>query len=152
MSKKLFFACIAAVLGAGYTATALSQAKPDVLVKQRQSAMVLQGKYFGPLGGMLKGTVPYDAKIVERNAGYLDTLSKMPWDGFDASTKNEKSFALPAVFSDTAKFEDAQKRLQTAVGQLVTVSKGGDEAKVKAAIGDVGKACGGCHDDFRKKP
>jgi cytochrome c556 len=31
------------------------------------------------------------------------------------------------------------------------MSNGGDEAAVKAQIGAVGKACGGCHDDFRQK-
>ena len=50
---------------------ALAQVKPEILVKQRQSAMTLIGKYFGPLGGMAQGKVPFDAKIVQRNAEYL---------------------------------------------------------------------------------
>jgi len=31
------------------------------------------------------------------------------------------------------------------------VSKGGDEGAIKAQIGAVGKACAGCHDNFREK-
>lgn len=151
MKRKLVVAGLAVALGAGAAATALAQVKPDVLVKQRQSAMTLVGKYFGPLGGMLKGAVPYDAAVVARNAGYLEVLAKMPWDGFAESTKGEKSRALPAVWTDAAKFKQAQDQMQTALANLVTVSKGGDEAKVKAAIGDVGKTCGGCHDNFREK-
>ena len=151
MNKKLLSAGLALALGAGYALTAFSQVKPEVLVKQRQSAMTLQGKYFGPLGGMLKGSVPYNDQVVARNAGYLEVLSKMPWDGFDPSTSGQKTRALPAVYTDTAKFKEAQDRFQTAVGQLVAASKGGTEATVKAAIGDVGKACGGCHDNFREK-
>ncbi|MFO1361757.1 MAG: cytochrome c [Burkholderiales bacterium] len=151
MKRKLVAAAVALALGAGVAATALAQVKPEVLVKQRQSAMTLIGKYFGPLGGMLKGAVPFDAAVVARNAGYLEVLAKMPWDGFAEGTKGEKSHALPAVWSDAAKFKQAQDHLQTAVASLVTVSKGGDEAKTKAAIGDVGKACGGCHDNFREK-
>ena len=61
MRKKLLSACIVAALGAGYAATAFAQAKPEILVKQRQSAMTLQGKYFGSLAGMAQGKVPYDA-------------------------------------------------------------------------------------------
>ena len=113
--------------------------------------MTLQGKYWGPLSGMAQGKVPYDANIVARNAGYLDALSKMPWDGFNANTKDVKSQALPAVFSDTAKFKEAQDHLQSEVTKLVSVSKGGDEAAVKAQLTAVGKTCGGCHENFREK-
>ena len=151
MTRKLTCLGLALVLGAGFTVTAFAQAKPETLVKQRQAAMTLIGKYFGPLGAMAQGKAPYSAEVVARNAGYLDALDKMPWDGFDASTKDVKSRALPAVYSDGAKFKGAQETMQKAVGNLVKVSKGGDEAAVKAAIGDVGKACGGCHDNFREK-
>jgi cytochrome c556 len=113
--------------------------------------MTLQGKYFGPLAGMAQGKLPYDANIVQRNAGYLDVLDKMPWDGFDPSTKNVKSAALPPLWSEPAKFKEAQERLQSEVSRLVSVSKGGDEGAVKAQIGAVGKACGNCHENFREK-
>ena len=44
MNKKLLSACLAVVFGAGagYALNAFAQAKPDVLVKQRQAAMILQ--------------------------------------------------------------------------------------------------------------
>ena len=151
MRKKLLSACIVAALGAGVAATAIAQVKPEILVKQRQSAMTLIGKYFGPLGGMLKGSVPFSADVVSRNAGYLEVLAQMPWDGFAESTKGEKTKALPAVWTDAATFKQAQDQLRTAVGALNTAAKGGNEGAVKAAIGDVGKACGSCHDNFREK-
>jgi len=151
MRKQLLSACIIVAVGAGYSLTAVSQVKPETLVKQRQAAMTLQGKYFGPLGGMLKGSVPYDANVVARNAGYLDVLDKMPWDGFAESTKGVKSAALPAIWTEGAKFKQAQDQYQNAVTALVTAAKGGNEGAVKAAIGDVGKTCGGCHDNFREK-
>ena len=140
------------VLCLAFALTAFSQMKPDVMVKQRQAAMTLQGKYFGPLAGMAQGKVPYDKKIIMRNAGYLNVLNKMPWDGFDPSTANEKSAALPAIYSDNAKFKKAADDMQAAVAKLVSVSKGKNEAATKAAIGAVGKACGACHDNFRQKP
>jgi cytochrome c556 len=132
-------------------APAYSQAKPETLVKQRQSAMVLQGKYFGPLALMAQGKVPYDANVVARNAVYLDVLNKMPWDGFHPSTKGEKTRALPAVYTETAKFKEAQDRFQGEVTKLVQVSKGGDEASVKSQITAVQKSCSACHEDFREK-
>jgi cytochrome c556 len=152
MNKQVFFTSFAFVVISGFSVNAFAQAKPEVLVKQRQAAMTLQGKYFGPLGGMAAGRVPFDAALVTRNAGYLETLAKLPWDGFSASTSGEKSAALPAVYSDAAKFKEAADAEQSAVAKLVAISKGGSEADVKAAIGAVGKTCGGCHDNFRQKP
>ena len=152
MKKKFFVPGLVVAFSSLLAVSAFAQTKPDVLVKQRQAAMTLQGKYFGPLGGMAAGRVPYDAAVVSRNAGYLEVLSKLPWDGFDASTSGEKSNALPEVFSNTPKFKQAADNLQTEIGKLATVAKGGNEADIKAAIATAGKACGACHDDFRVKP
>jgi cytochrome c556 len=151
MHKKLVLIACALAAGAAWSLPAYSQAKPDVLVKQRQAAMILQGKYFGPLNAMQQGKIPYDQKIVVRNAGYLDVLSRLAWDGFAPSTKGEKSAALPAVFTDTAKFTQAQDHFQAEATKLVQVSKSGDEASIKNQIQALGKSCAACHDDFREK-
>src|SRR5438445_687509 len=152
MNRKLLAVTVVAV-GAAWALDAVAQVKPEILVKQRQAAMTLQGKYFGPLAGMAQGKLPYDANVVQRNAGYLDVLDKMPWDGFDPSTKNVtvKTAALPAIWNEPAKFKEAQERLQSEVSRLVSVSKGGDEGAVKAQIGAIASACGNCHDNFREK-
>ena len=130
---------------------ALAQAKPEVLVKQRQAVMTLQGKYFGPMAGMAQGRIPFDMKVVQRNAGFLDNLSRMPWDGFSENTKDVKSAALPAIWAEPTKWADAADHLQNETSKLYAVSRSGDEAAVKAQIGAVGKACGGCHESFRQK-
>ena len=150
MKRSLLATALAVALGVTAT-SALAQAKPEVLVKQRQAAMTLIGKYFGPLGGMAQGKVPYNAQVVQRNAGYLDNLSRMPWDGFAAGTQNEKSRALPAVWKEADKFKEAASRFENEAAKLYQASRGGDEAAVKAQIGAVGKTCGGCHDNFRQK-
>ena len=150
MKKSVVAAAVVVALGAAAGA-AVAQVKPEQLVKQRQSAMTLIGKYFGPLGGMAQGKVPFDAKVVQRNAGYLDVLSEMPWDGFNPSTRGEKSRALPALYEQPDKVKDAVQRFQSEIDKLVQVSKGGDEGATKAQIGAVGKACANCHDNFREK-
>jgi cytochrome c556 len=153
MNKRLLLAGLAFALSAGVAQTALAQAKPEVLVKQRQAAMTLQGKYFGPLAGMAQGKVPYNADTVAMNSAFLDALSRMPWDGFAPASKDAtvKTAALPAIWGEPAKFKEAEDNFQKAVQDLVKVSRGGDEAAQKAAIGAVGKTCGGCHQNFREK-
>lgn len=150
MRKTAFAAGVTFALSV-FFGVAVAQVKPEILVKQRQAKMTLQGKYLGPLVGMAQGKLPYDAKVVQRDAEFVEALSKMAWDGFDPSTKGVKSEALPAVFTDTAKFKAAGERLEREAGKLAAVSKSGDESAVKAQIGAVGKACAGCHDNFREK-
>ena len=130
---------------------AAAQVKPELLVKQRQSVMTLQGKYFGPLAAMAQGKAPYNADIVKRNAGFLDNLTRMPWDTFDPATKSVKSNALPAIWEQPEKFKEAQSRLENEAHKLYEVSQSGDENAVKTQIGALGKACGGCHESFRQK-
>lgn len=153
MNKKLLSTGLALALAVGYSAAALAQVKPEIQVKQRQAAMTLQGKYFGPMAGMAQGKVPYNADTVAFNSAMLDALSRMAWDGFAPASKDAtvKNAALPAIWSEPAKFKEAQDTFQNAVQGLVKVSRGGDEAAIKTAIGGLGKTCGGCHQNFREK-
>jgi cytochrome c556 len=151
MKSSILATGLVVALGAGISMNAMAQAKPDVMVKQRQAVMTLQGKYLGPLVAVAQGKVPYNAAAVQRSAGFLDNLSRMPWDTFDPSTRGEKTRALPAIYDNNAKFKEYTVRLENETSKLVTLSRGSDEAAVKAQIGAVGKVCGSCHDDFRSK-
>jgi cytochrome c556 len=151
MKKTLVLAVVAVAMG-GLAGIAAAQVKPDVLVKQRQSAMTLIGKYWGPIAGMASGKVsPYNADVVARNATYLENLAQMPWDGFHDSTKDEKSRALPETYSQKAKFDELAQRLQSETAKLGQLARAKDEAGVKQQYAAVGKVCGACHEGFRAK-
>jgi cytochrome c556 len=151
MKKTLLSAALAVALG-GVAGLAAAQAKPEQLVKQRQSAMTLIAKYWGPIAGMASGKVsPYNADVVSRNATYLENLAQMPWDGFHENTKGEKSRALPEVWSQRAKFDELATRLQTETAKLGDLARKKDEAGVKQQYAAVGKVCGACHEGFRAK-
>jgi cytochrome c556 len=151
MRNVLGAAAVALALG-GMVGIAAAQQKPDVLVKQRQSAMTLIGKYWGPIAGMASGKVsPYNADVVSRNATYLENLAQMPWDGFHDSTKGEKSRALPAIWEQKAKFDELAQRLQSETAKLGQIARAKDEAGVKQQYAAVGKVCGACHESFREK-
>ena len=151
MTHPFVYNALALALGAACVVPAYGQARPDVLVKQRQAAMTLQGKYFYPMRNMAQGKIPYDANIVARNVVFMDALARMPWDGFAASTKDVKSGATPAVFAEPAKFKAAQDRFQAERTRLTEVSRKGDEAAIRAQILAVDKTCNACHDDFRER-
>ncbi len=106
----------------------------------------------GPMGAMAQGKAPYNAATVQKNAALIDTMLTLPWNSFGPGTdKGAPTKADPKIWSDAAKFKQATEASQKAVANLVAESKGGDEAKFKAAFGEVGKTCKGCHDDFRTK-
>ena len=151
MRKNLVATGVALALGVGAVTTAFAQAKPDVLVAQRQAAMKLQSKYLGPIGGMLKGNIPYEADIVDPNATFLENLARMPWDGFEPSTSALKSAAKPEIYKDVAKFKAAAETLEAETSKLGAAARAKDQAGVKATFGGVAKACGSCHDSFRVK-
>ena len=149
--RKSGLAIVMALALGGVVGAALAQAKPEQLVKQRQAVMTLQGKYFGPMAAMAQGKAPYNADIVRRNAAFLDNLSRMPWDGFDPSTKDVKSRALPEVYSDPAKYKAAIDNMYAEMSKFQATVKTGNEANIKTAIVDLNKACNSCHESFRQK-
>jgi len=152
MKKSLVAAAVAVALG-GLGGIAAAQVKPEVLVKQRQSAMTLIAKYWGPIAGMASGKVsPYNADVISRNATYLENLAQMPWDTFHESTKGVKNTnALPEIWSQRAKFDELSQRLQAETAKLGEVARAKDEAGVKRQYAAVGKVCGACHESFRQK-
>jgi len=151
MRTKLLTTALALVALGGASLEALAQAKPDVLVKQRQAAMTLQGKYLGPIGAMMKGAAPYNADTVALNATFLENLARMPWDGFQPSTQGEKSKAKADIYKEPAKFKAAYELLEAETAKLGAAARAKNEAGVRASFGGVAKACGGCHDAFREK-
>jgi cytochrome c556 len=152
MDHRSLSIAVGIALGITCASSAFSQARPDVLVKQRQGAMALQGKYFYPIRNMAQGKIPYNAQVVARNIVYLDSLARMPWDGFTPATKELKSGATPAVFSDTAKFKESADAYMAEMTKLAEMSrKGADEASIKAQILAVDKSCNTCHDTFRER-
>ncbi|MEO6408722.1 MAG: cytochrome c [Burkholderiaceae bacterium] len=151
MNRVFLGPALALVIGAGYSFNAVAQVKPEVLVEQRQAAMILQAKYLYSLLPMAQGRIPYDGAIVARNAGYLDVLIRMAWDSFEPSTQGVKSRALPEVYSDPAKFKAAQETMFAEMAKFVAIVKTGNEASIKPAIVDLNKACNACHETFRQR-
>ena len=151
MQKKFLLAVISLTIGLGAMWDAAAQAKPEDQVKQRKAALTLIGKYFGPIGAMAQGKLPYDAAVVTRNAGYLEALSKMPWDGFTAATADFKETrAKPEIYKEIDKFNAAAEKMQAEVVKLSAAAKAGDQKAVTVAFGEVGKSCKACHDAYRK--
>lgn len=125
--------------------------KPEDAIKYRKSVMTIQATHFGRIGAMVNGRVPFDAKIAADNAAIVETMSKLPWAAFGPGTDKGETRALPAIWTEQAKFKDAGDKMQAEVAKLSAAAKTGNLDAIKTAFGAAGQSCKACHDDFQQK-
>ena len=143
----------AAALAGGATAlpAAAQFAKPEDAIKYRKAAFTVMAAHFGRVAGMANGKIPFDAKMAADNAEIATMMSKLPYAGFvDGSDKGDTK-AEPKIWTERDKFNAAAAKMQEEMVKLNVVAKGGNIDAIKAAVGDTGKACKACHDNYRKE-
>jgi len=136
---------VVTVIAAGAALTSLSAAaqfqKPEDAIKYRQSVMTVMGNHLGRIGAMAQGKAPFDAKAAADNAAVVVTMSKLPWVAFGEGTdKGMPTRAKPEIWKDQAKVKDLSTKMMTEAEKFEAAAK---------TIGDLGKTCKACHDDYR---
>jgi cytochrome c556 len=141
-----------ALLGCAFALPAAAQfAKPEDAIKYRKSALTVMATHFGRVAAMANGRIPFDAKAAADNAEIATMMSKLPFAGFvDGSDKGDTK-AEPKIWTEKDKFNAAASNMQDAMAKLNVAAKGGNLDAIKAAVGDTGKACKACHDNYRKE-
>jgi len=82
----------------------------------------------------------------------MASLAKLIPEIFPAGSEaGAPSEAKPEIWKDWDKFAAAAKTLEDQSAKLAEVAAGGDVGAIGAQLGEVGKACGGCHEPFRVK-
>jgi cytochrome c556 len=122
-------------------------------VKVRQGLFDVQAFAFGPVGAMLKGA-PFNAQAAETAAKRIEMTSSMIPDVFQMDTRkfqSVKTKARDGIWTNKADFDQKAKDLQMAAQNLEQAAMSGDKGMTLRAAGQVGKACGSCHDEFREK-
>jgi cytochrome c556 len=145
--------CSAAMLAT--LAMSQDQKTLEKAVAARQGLMKLIVWEAGPLFAMAKGDIPYDAAVAEANAKDLNALTQYGADGlFLAGTSNAemagKTAALPAIWENREKFVHNFDALRQQTAN-VAAEAGKGQAELTAAVAELGKACGNCHENFRQK-
>lgn len=150
--KRLLLA-VTTVAGLAVSLPAAAQfQKPEDAVKYRQSAMFVMANHFGRIGAMVNGRAPYDAATAAANADVVATMSRLPFIGFvDGTPGSGKGGASSKIWSDRAGFDAAAKKMQDEIAKLASASKANNLDTLKAAFGEVGKTCKGCHDEYRNQ-
>ena len=124
-------------------------------IKARQGEMQLRSFNAGPLFGMAKGDIDYDADLANQLAGNLKLLLELDmgrsWpQGSDNESYPGKTTSLPKIWTTYPEIGNYGKKYATAVNELAAAAGNGRDA-LRSKIGALGKSCKGCHDEFREK-
>lgn len=145
---------MAALAVAGF-ATALPAAaqfaKPEDAIKYRRAAFTVMGTHFGRVAAMANGRVPFDAKAAADNAEIATIASRLPYAGFVEGSDKGETKAKPEIWTENDKFKAAASKMQEEMAKLNVAAKSGNLDSIKAAVGETGKSCKACHDNYRKE-
>ncbi len=127
----------------------------DKAISQRRAFMQLILRSFGPLAGMAKGEMTYDAEAAQAHANNLRALTGYNVGGlFVPGSSNADrpgtTRALPVIWE---KLDEFASRYGDLGGAMVALAEaaGQGQGALAAAVGNAGKACGACHENFRTK-
>jgi len=138
--------------GLALGAVAHAEDAPEDVITYRGVTMGLMGRHNKAVKMIVNGDVAYKDDLVP-HAEALVALGKNLGEQFPAGSgpdSGKETEALATIWSNAKGFDAAVKAYQTAAAALLEAAREGDLAKAAEARGDIGKSCGGCHDDFRK--
>jgi cytochrome c556 len=152
--KKLF-TVIAVAFAFAAASLPASAGDFDKQIKARQALMQIYAFNLGQLGAMAKGDVAYDADAAKAAAGNLHAAATMKngamWPkGSDSSVAGQEKMtrAKAEIWSTYPMIAEKGKAMAEASAQMAAVAGNGADA-LRGAMGAVGAACKGCHENFR---
>lgn len=140
----------AAFMAACLATVAVAETSPEDAVKYRQSFMKALSGHNGMISAVTRG-IAGDPQYLEGHVDALADLAAELGAVFPAGSDTVESEALASIWERPDDFAAAVADFQRAVDGLGKAAAGGDMAATEAAHRDVGKACKGCHEDFRLK-
>lgn len=138
---------------AAYPALAQDMSPAEEAHALRLAHMGLYAANLGPLVGMARGEVEYDAEVAATRAGNIAAYASADLRPYlvegSSSADLEDSRALPVIWENMEDFAAQQTNLAEAAEAVVAASGEGQEA-FAAAFRELGSACGSCHEDYRQ--
>jgi cytochrome c556 len=124
--------------------------KAQRTIEYRQSALYLLGWNIGPIAGMVKGEIPFDAKAVELRAMRLAQIAPMIAEGFpDDSQTGAPTKAKPEIWQNMDDFRSKATTLEQVTAKFAATARSGDPKLVAAGLAEVGNACKACHEKYK---
>jgi cytochrome c556 len=128
-------------------ATGAKKMSAQEAIPARQQLMKDQGAAMRSISDKLKAG---QVQAVAADAQKLVGTSKRIPDLFPpGSVDPTKSRAKPEIWQRWSEFEGNAKTIGTKASQLVATANSGNAQATQAAVADLGKTCGACHEAFR---
>lgn len=123
---------------------------PEDYIKYRQAMMKAIGGHMGASSQIVRGKVSPEGHL----AMHADALAVLSGDLtalFPEGSDFGETKAKAAIWDDWGTFEKAAAEAKQATADFAAAAGSGDADRIAAAHKAVGKACKGCHEDFREK-
>ncbi len=117
------------------------------MVKYRQEVMSAIGGTMGAIGKILKQEVERQADIAPL-AVALNELATTAQNIFPEGSNG--GAALDEIWQEPDEFNDRLTAFLEATRTFRKAAKSGDMAQIAPAIGQVGRTCRGCHQNYRE--
>jgi cytochrome c556 len=137
---------LALALGLALPASAVDD---QVHIDYRQKVMSGVGADMGAISDILKHGLPYTAAIALHADRLGDAAALIP-TAFREKVTAGPTDAKPEIWQKPDEFKEAIAAFEDAADDLEDAADDDDPAAVQAAFKQLGKACGGCHEPFRK--
>jgi cytochrome c556 len=128
----------------------MADTSPEDAAKYRQSFMKALSGHAGAVSSITRG-IAGDPQYLDGHVEAIASLAAEMAAVFPEGSDTLESEALPAIWERPEDFAAAVADFSKAVDGLGEAAAGGDMAATEAAFREVGKACKGCHEDFRLK-
>ena len=148
MQRKITSMVVAAVATLGVSVQVIAETTPEDAKGYRAAVMTALKGHIGASSMTVRGLVDDHGQLAGHAAGLASAAAELK-NIFQEGSAVDESEALPAIWDEPEKFAAAVERAEDATAAFVVAVEGGDKAAIGGAFRNVGKACGGCHDDFR---
>ncbi|WP_413206343.1 c-type cytochrome [Rhodospirillum sp. A1_3_36] len=148
MNKTMIALATAAVFAAGLA----QAADPDAYVDYRKATMGAVGGHMKAMATRMKAglDVPDDTALhATAIAGILESFPAAFPEGTAGVGKTKAKDAIWANMDDFK--AKSTKGAEAAKALAAAAESGADMSEIGAKLGDLGKACKGCHEDYKSK-
>ena len=148
VAMSLSLAACGGTPGEGGEGAASSEPAPPV-IEERQANFKAIGKAFKAIRTQLEGEP--DMAVITSAANDLNAAALKVGTHFPEGTSVDDGFDTEALATIWEKPEDfaAARKMTDATAQMVALAEAGDPAASGPQVGEVGKSCKNCHDNFR---
>lgn len=152
MKALLIGGLSAALLAAGAQA---QQLDPEDQVKYRKAGYQFMSWNMGKIKAqVIDGSAPFDPLQVQSAANAIAAIANSGMGalyspGTSRAELGEQTRLKAEFFDNLDKASELGKNFNIAANKLASAAASGDQGAIKAAFGETGKTCKGCHDQFR---